>query len=271
MEGGGGNNLTMSDGNLDKINAVSLAIIKFKSLFFNAINSSTKSNPFILGMGSGTTASLFFNTLFGEIESLSGKDIFIMAIFTSYQSITFVPKNSSKIFVTCVSSVDHVDCLVDGADKIFLFPSIDNVNGDKSQIIIKGGGGAHTLEKLVQKLAKHTMYIVEEKKISSSLVDCHIPLEILPFSINYVVKAINEHLKLKNFIIREAKQGKIGPIVTENGNLILDLAIKESSNVNMEELATFLDSITGIVEHGIFVNVANIIIIGNGNGSYSLP
>ncbi len=198
----------------------------------------------VVGIGSGSTVAEFIKALGKRIES---ENITVYGIPTSYQSKILSLTNGIKI----VSLMEHSpELAVDGADQ---------VANDLS--LIKGHGGAHTMEKIVAFSASRFTVIVDESKLSESL-DAYVPVEVIPDAIMQVMEEVRSLGGDPR--IREAER-KVGPVVTDNGNLILDCdfgIIREP-----EKLSVRLDSIPGVVENGIFPSrMVDEVYVGRGSG-----
>jgi ribose 5-phosphate isomerase A len=198
---------------------------------------------FIVGLGSGSTAAFAIQEIGNRIR-LEG--LRLMAVPTSYQAFSLAVEN--KIQITTLEEHPTLDLTIDGADQI-----------DENLNLIKGMGGALTREKIVATASRKLLIIADEsKKVKFLGANNHpIPLEVIPFATKPVM------LKLKeiggNPTLREGK-GKVGPIITDNGNVIIDAAfglVHEPSKLEPE-----LKSIPGLVETGLFINMANAAYFG---------
>jgi ribose 5-phosphate isomerase A len=124
--------------------------------------------------------------------------------------------------------------------------------------MIKGMGGAFTKEKIVAFASKMNVIIVDETKLTKKLGTNHpVPIEVMAFAISPIQKKLRELGGTP--ILREATK-KLGPVITDNGNLILDVEFGPIGNP--EELDQILKTIPGIVETGLFLGMANIIYVG---------
>ncbi|SNR44635.1 ribose-5-phosphate isomerase RpiA [Halorubrum vacuolatum] len=141
-----------------------------------------------------------------------------------------------------------IDVAIDGADQI------------ADTAIIKGGGAAHAREKVVAAAADRFLVVVDPTKVVDVL-DRSVPVEVLPDARATVARTIRRIGGEP--ILREATR-KDGPVVTDNGNLVLDCDFGEIDDP--DPLATRLASIPGVLEHGLFVGLANEIHLGNDEG-----
>ncbi|BDZ68895.1 ribose-5-phosphate isomerase RpiA [Methanobacterium ferruginis] len=198
----------------------------------------------ILGMGTGSTTHYFIQKLGERIQE---EEINIMGIPTSYQS--FFLARDCNIPITTLD--EHLpDLAVDGADEV-----------DPQLNLIKGGGAAHTLEKIVDSAADHFLVIVDESKIVKKLGDFPVPVEVIPSAL----KPVTEEVKIMGGVpsLRMA-QMKDGPVVTDNNNFILD--VQFSTIPNPEEMEKELNNIPGVVENGLFIDVAHEVLVGTSDG-----
>ena len=160
----------------------------------------------ILGLGSGSTAALMIESLAKEIRL--GKLKNIAGVPTSFQSEVLALE--LNIPLIDLASVPQIDLAIDGADEV-----------DPGFQLIKGGGACHVREKLVASKANQLLIVVDETKIVQNLNRSFpLPVEVLPNAWKQVQEVLS---KMKgNSTLRMAKK-KAGPVVTDQGNLILDV------------------------------------------------
>ena len=197
----------------------------------------------VVGLGTGSTTHYFIEKLGIRIKN---EDITILGIPTSYQSF-FLGKDSG-IQITTLEEHD-VDIAVDGADEV-----------DPKLNLIKGGGAAHTLEKIVDESAKRFVVIVDENKIVSELGNFPVPVEVIPQATRTVKNHLIDMGGLPQLRMAERKDG---PVVTDNGNFIYDVKFTIK---NPKKLETELNTIPGVVENGIFSQIVDEVIVGRENG-----
>jgi len=197
----------------------------------------------VVGLGTGSTTHYFIEKLGNRIKT---EDIDIMGVPTSYQS--FFLARDSNIPITTLEE-HNIDIAVDGADEV-----------DTELNLIKGGGAAHTLEKIVDESADRFIVIVDESKIVPKLGNFPVPVEIIP----------NATRTIKNYLIEmggipllRMAEKKDGPVVTDNGNFIYDVKFDIK---NPKKLEIELNTIPGVVENGIFSQIVDEVIIGRDNG-----
>lgn len=200
-------------------------------------------NSFIVGLGSGTTAAFAIEALGDRIKQ---EGFHIMGIPTSYQA--FLLAVECKIPITTLDEHPVIDVTIDGADQ--LTPEL---------FLIKGGGAALAREKIVASASKLNVIIADEAKKVKLLGEKNqfVPIEVLPFALP-IVKETIVAMGGKP-VVREGK-GKLGPIITDNGNAVIDAYFGEI--VNPPELAVKVKMIPGVVETGFFIGLTNIAYVG---------
>jgi ribose 5-phosphate isomerase A len=197
----------------------------------------------IVGLGTGSTTHFFIEKLGQRIEK---EEINIMGVPTSYQSF-FLARDSSIPITTLEEH--EVDIAVDGADEV-----------DPVLNLIKGGGAAHTLEKIVDESAARFVVIVDGTKIVSELGNFPVPVEVIP----QATRPVKKHLiEMGGMPSMRMAQRKDGPVVTDNGNFIYDVKFTIK---NPKKLETELNSIPGVVENGIFSEIVDEVIVGRESG-----
>ena len=201
-------------------------------------------NGMILGLGSGSTAALMIQALALKIKSGEIKDV--VGVTTSFQGE--VLSSELGIPLQSFSSVSEIDLAIDGADEV-----------DPNFQLIKGGGACHVQEKLVAALAKKFIVVVDSSKIVKKLnLDFKLPVEVLPSAWKQVQKTL---INLGGEGNLRMAQKKAGPIVTDQGNLILDLTF--SNGIDKPEiLESQINNIPGVLENGLFVNLTDEVLVG---------
>jgi len=208
-------------------------------------------NGFVIGLGSGSTAAYAIEEIGRRVK---GEKLCILAVPTSYQTFNLAVKHG--IPATTLEEHTALDLTIDGADQI-----------DEKLNLIKGMGGALAKEKIVATASKKLIIIADENKKVKTLGENHhpVPLETLPFAVTLVMREIAE-LGGKP-ILREGVR-KVGPVITDNGNFVIDATFGLISRPN--ELERKLKSLTGIVETGLFIKMAKTIYIGKHSGVETL-
>jgi ribose 5-phosphate isomerase A len=220
--------------------------------FRHLITESNDKNPFVIGIGSGSTIVPFVKFLTEFVESSNSK-ISIICIPTSEQARQLIllylkQKKSSRTFrLGTLDEFEKVSVTVDGADAIYF----------NNKFLIKGGGAAHCQEKIVAEASDNYVIVVADpQKIERTIEEVAIPVEVIPLAVNSVKRLFQrdfgESLLSKEIRICPPGCGKIGPIITDNGNLILDIKLSRESFKVPEILDTKIRQYAGVVETGIF-------------------
>lgn len=197
----------------------------------------------IVGLGTGSTTAYTIQFLGDRLKSGELKDI--VGIPTSFQAEVLAKQYG--IPLTTLDAVDHIDIAIDGADEV-----------DPQKNLIKGGGAAHTREKIVDYLAEQFIVVVDSSKIVDRLGSSFaVPVEVIPMAISPVMRAI-EKLGGKPELRMGVK--KAGPVITDQGNMVVD--VKFDRIDNPAELEKTLNNIPGVLENGIFVGVTDLVLIG---------
>lgn len=197
----------------------------------------------IVGLGTGSTTAYAIEYLGKRLQSGDLKDI--KGIPTSFQASVLAKEYG--IPLTTLDEVDRIDIAIDGADEV-----------DPQKNLIKGGGAAHTREKIVDALAEQFVVVVDASKLVDKLGSTFLlPVEVLPMAMTPVMRAI-EKLGGKPQLRMGVK--KAGPVVTDEGNLVID--VKFDSIDNPAELEKTLNNIPGVLENGLFVDVTDLVLIG---------
>lgn len=198
----------------------------------------------IVGLGTGSTTHYFIRHLG---ERIKNEELNILGIPTSYQSLIIA--REAGINTTTLDEY-AIDVAVDGADEV-----------DENLNLIKGGGAAHTLEKLVDSSAKKFIVIVDDSKMVKQLGEFPVPIEIIPEALRIVKESLIDMGGKPE--LRMGVQ-KDGPVITDNGNFIVDT--KFDSIRNPQKLEKELNILPGVVENGIFTNLVDKVIIGSPSG-----
>jgi ribose 5-phosphate isomerase A len=201
----------------------------------------------VVGLGSGSTAAYAIQAI-GERVKTEG--IHVFGIPSSYQA--FQVAVESGIPVTTLDEHPTIDVTIDGADQ--LTPQL---------YLIKGGGAALAREKIVASASKVNIIIADQAKKAPFLGSNgqFVPVEVIPFALTPVKRKLTE--MGGKVTVREAK-GKLGPIITDNGNAVIDVIFGEIQNP--PELQVKVKMVPGVVETGFFVGLTDIAYIGTVNG-----
>lgn len=197
----------------------------------------------IVGLGTGSTTAYAIQALGDRLKSGDLKDI--KGVPTSFQAIVLARQNN--IPLVTLDEIETIDVAIDGADEV-----------DPHKNLIKGGGAAHTQEKIVDSLATQFIVVVDSGKLVEHLGSTFLlPVEVIPMAVTPVMRAI---VKLGGK--PELRMGikKAGPVVTDQGNLVID--VKFDRIDNPAELEKTLNNIPGVLENGLFVGVTDVVLVG---------
>ncbi|WP_254536383.1 ribose-5-phosphate isomerase RpiA [Halomarina litorea] len=191
----------------------------------------------VVGLGTGSTTAHAIRTLGDRVEA--GLDV--RGIPTSYQSRALAREVGIPL-VTLEDALPNV--AIDGADQF------------AGAHLVKGGGAAHAREKFVDASADRLLVVADETK-RADVLDHPIPVEVLPDAVPVVERAVRA--EGGDPTLRSAER-KDGPVVTDNGNLVLDCAFGPVEAP--ADLAATLSATPGCVEHGLFVGLADELHVG---------
>jgi len=201
----------------------------------------------IIGLGSGNT---ILRALELAAERIKKENLRISFIPTSYQMEIAAKKLGLNI--TTLDENTEPDLALDGADQI-QWRTLD---------MVKGGGAALLREKIVDSTAKRLVIVVDEKKLAKTLGGPQpIPVEITPFgyaSTMEKIRKISEKTSLRE------SSGKVGPIITDNGNLIVDAYFRNLRRPDI--IHEKLKKIPGVIETGLFLDMADTAYVGRKDG-----
>jgi ribose 5-phosphate isomerase A len=196
----------------------------------------------LVGLGSGSTARYFTEGV-GRLVSDGMK---VRGVPTSRQTAELAAEVGIPIVTEIVGPIDLA---VDGADEV-----------DPALNLIKGRGGALFREKLVASAARRFVVVVDESKLVKRLGVGVLPVEVLPF----LWRSTAERLTALGVSL-VVRGGEETPYITDNGNLVLDLT-GEGEIGHPGEFAVELKKITGVVEHGLFVDMTDTVIVAGPEG-----
>ncbi|MGG0822213.1 ribose-5-phosphate isomerase RpiA [Paenibacillus turicensis] len=198
----------------------------------------------VIGLGTGSTAFYVIE----KIGQRVAEGLKVSAIATSKASEELARKNNIPMIEA--ADVTELDLAIDGADEF-----------DPSLALIKGGGGALLREKLVAINSKRFIVIAGEDKRVEHLGKFKLPIEIIPFTYEWTLN----QLRKKYDIPFEMRMNNDELYVTDNGNYIVDASFEkiESPSALSEELKAMV----GVVDHGLFVDIAELVIVGYDDGT----
>ena len=191
-------------------------------------------NNMVLGIGTGSTVNYFID------ELVDYKNYFYGAVSSSEATSKLLIENSIRVFN--LNDVNEIEFYVDGADEV-----------SDEQFLIKGGGGAHTREKIVASAANEFICIVDKSKLVVELGDFPLPVEVIPESRSLVSRKLLAMGGIPKY--REN-------FITDQGNQIIDIhSLKITNPVDLEKN---INSIAGVVDNGIFaINKPDVVLVSD--------
>uniref|UniRef100_A0A915DGG1 ribose-5-phosphate isomerase n=1 Tax=Ditylenchus dipsaci TaxID=166011 RepID=A0A915DGG1_9BILA len=207
-----------------------------------------------IGVGSGSTIKFLIDWLHEKYSS--GQLTNISCVPTSYTTRQWL--QHSNLPVQSLENLNSLDITIDGADEV-----------DSNLTCIKGGGGCMLQEKVVQSCAKRFILIGDSEKFSDVLGKCQktIPVEVVPYASAPVKRWITERLGGQCHLRMD--QRKCFPVITENSNYIFDWEFPQpvDQDKDWQKVHQNLISLPGVVETGLFINVAQQAYSGMANGT----
>ena len=194
----------------------------------------------IVGLGTGSTAYYLVEALGRRVK----EGLTITGVTTSTR--TKEQAKSLNIPLVDLNDVDKIDLTIDGSDEIS-----EDYQG------IKGGGGALLFEKLVANNSEKVIWIVDDSKMVKTLGAFPLPVEIVSFGYKQLFRLFESKKLQPELRLNDSKER----YVTDGGHYIVDLHLNTIEDP--KELATWLDGLTGVVEHGLFLDMVNTVIVGH--------
>jgi ribose 5-phosphate isomerase A len=196
-----------------------------------------------LGLGTGSTAYWAIQ----GIGQMVREGLSVRAIATSLQSEALALE--WKIPIVPLAELDHIDITIDGADEVD-----DHLN------LIKGGGGALLREKIVAAATRFYIIIVDETKLVGSLGKFPLPVEVVPFGWEWTLRKLEAQHCVPRLRMSDGK-----PYLTDNSHYIVDCSF--GTIAEPERLHEQISAITGVMETGFFIGMAQVVIAGSADGS----
>ena len=194
----------------------------------------------VVGIGSGTTAREFIRAL----AEAGPRDVTLVA--TSADSEILAAELGLGHLLRPMWAVEKIDLAVDGADEV-----------TRGKVMLKGKGGALLREKIVDYAAERFVVLIEEYKLVEKIPTRNpIPLEVVPWAWRHVAREVER--KFRGVVKLRQDGGKLGPVVTDNGNYILDWTPPSAVDPSAEDE---LKLMPGIVETGIFAKRRDAVIL----------
>jgi ribose 5-phosphate isomerase A len=195
----------------------------------------------VVGLGSGSTAAYAVRSIGERVRA--GLKIRGIPSSTDTEALA----KSLGIPLTTFEETQQIDVAIDGADEV-----------DPRLCLIKGGGGALLREKIVASAAKQFVIVADSSKQVQTLGKFPVPAEVITFALPLVKKKIEE---LGATVTVRQKNGKT--FVTDEGHHILDCSFVQITDP--PALARKLSDLPGIVEHGLFIDMASVVLFANGD------
>jgi ribose 5-phosphate isomerase A len=197
----------------------------------------------VVGLGTGSTAKFVIESLGGRVRD----GLKITGVATSIATEQLAAEMG--IPIVALNDVAEIDITIDGADEVD--PNFD---------MIKGGGGALTREKLVALASRQRVIVVDETKLVETLgKSFKLPVEVLPIAWTHTSRSLNK-LGCQSRLRYQGDE----PLITDNGNYILDCDFGGIADpAGLEKTIRLLP---GVVECGLFVGIADLLVIGRRNG-----
>ncbi|MGC2404732.1 MAG: ribose-5-phosphate isomerase RpiA [Acidobacteriaceae bacterium] len=198
----------------------------------------------VVGLGTGSTATFAIQFLGEQVR----QGLKIRGIPTSRASGELA--RSLNIPLTSFDEVDHTDVTIDGADEVA--PGL---------ALIKGGGGALLHEKIVASSSRKLVIVADEHKMVEHLGRFPLPVEVIPFAAAPVKQQLEK--MGAHPVLRAGHDGS--PYITDEGNYIFDCHYEKI--LDPAAVAQSIKSLTGVVEHGLFIGLASVAVVAGPNGS----
>jgi len=199
-----------------------------------------------IGFGTGSTFNHVLYVLADKIKSGAIKDI----VGISSSDRTEQLAKELKIPTAALSKFPNLDITIDGADEV-----------DEKLNLIKGGGAAHLREKIIAQASNNYIIIVDESKVVKHLGEkWAVPIEVIKMALDTEL----QYLKSIGAEVSQRLNSDGTPLITDEGNFILDANFGIIKNP--KKLAKKLEKRAGIVEHGLFVNMAKVVVVATKDG-----
>lgn len=206
-----------------------------------------------LGLGSGSTAAEFVRLLGAR---LAEEEISIKGIPTSRETEQIA--RESGVPLIGIEQADRIDVTIDGADEV-----------DGRFRLIKGGGACLLREKIIADASDLMVVIIDETKLVETLGAFPLPVEVDPFGFTITAKKVFDALRRAGVAYPDVSLRRLGdglePLVTDGGHYILDCACGEIPEPELA--AAELIDIPGVIEHGLFIDLARAVIVGEDDGA----
>lgn len=202
----------------------------------------------VVGLGTGSTAFCMVEALAKRVKD---ENLTIECVATS--NATFDLAKELGLNIKELAEVDEIDLTIDGVDEVT--PDLQGV---------KGGGGALTREKIVAVRSKKNIWIADESKVVEQLGSFPLAVEVLPFGHEYLLKIFERN----GYQPTLRKTDKDQVYETDSENYIIDLSLEVIKTP--KELAHELKNMVGVVEHGLFIDIVDKVLIGSDSGDVTV-
>ncbi|KAF5339740.1 hypothetical protein D9611_009171 [Ephemerocybe angulata] len=239
---------------------------------YTAVDHHIKPEHRVIGIGSGSTVPYVVERIVQQGQEVNKGRVFIPTGFQSRQLIL-----NAKLSVGDVDEYPSIDVTIDGADEV-----------DSSLNCIKGGGACHLREKVIAEAAKTFIVVADYRKNSQSLCTNYppgVPIEVVPFAYGKVLTAVQKSIGSPKATLRMAiKKGEqippplmtpalsltAGPVVTDNGHFVIDAPFEPERMQDPSAVLRQIKLLTGVVEVGLFCNMAKAAYFGNEDGTVTI-
>jgi ribose 5-phosphate isomerase A len=202
-----------------------------------------------VGLGSGSTAARF-------VRALAARGLDLTCVATS--EATAALAREGGMTVVDLDAVSRIDLTIDGADEI-----------GPDLVLIKGGGAALLREKLVWEASDRCVVIADDSKRAERFGTYPLPVEVVAYGHATTARRMARALEAFGFEVPCILRGTTGaPVLTDNGNVIYDIAFGAIDDP--EGVEAMLKSLTGVVEHGLFIGLASEALIATPSGVVTL-
>lgn len=197
----------------------------------------------VVGLGTGSTAAFAIEEIGRRIRA---EGLSVVGIPTSFSAAILARTNGVPL--TSLDDVPGIDLAIDGADEV-----------DPHRNLIKGGGAAHTREKVIAAAAKRFVVVADETKLVARLGEkMPVPVEVIPMAVAPVLRRLRDM-----GAVAEIRMGlrKDGPVITDQGNFVVDARFERIDDP--AELERSINAIPGVLDNGLFVGMAELVLVGS--------
>lgn len=202
----------------------------------------------VVALGTGRAATRGVRALAGRMKE---EGLRVECVATSVRTARVA--EDLGIMLRELGEVDRIDYLFDGADEV-----------DGALRMIKGGGAAMTREKIAARMSERCVYLVQGNKLVARLGETFpVPVEALACSGAMLVRLLRDELSLDAAMRLD---GDGGPVRTDDGNIVVDVRIEELDEDDFEGFGAWVESVPGVMGHGLFLEEADEVLVEDGAG-----